>query len=84
MQLNGNDDSTAPSKDGETNSAPPVTPKPNNEERPPRAANAQVKKFESGMCYLCGSYFTSVLKRRVSDHVKSACERQLSFRSDCT
>lgn len=29
------------------------------------AAQQQSKMFESGMCYLCGTLFTSVLKRRV-------------------
>lgn len=65
-QMNGNEDADEEVPRGRRmKGAQIVVPASSRSDGTPAAQQQQSKMFESGMCYLCGTLFTSVLKRRV-------------------
>ncbi|XP_011680259.2 uncharacterized protein LOC100892407 isoform X1 [Strongylocentrotus purpuratus] len=63
--MNGNEDADEEiPRERRMKGAQIVVPASSRSDGTPAAQQQQPKMFESGMCYLCGTLFTSVLKRR--------------------
>ncbi|XP_072177818.1 uncharacterized protein [Diadema setosum] len=82
---NSSEDNEDPAQDtkGAYSTAQPVTKGNSQELAGSKNSNPNPKKFESGNCYLCGTPFTSVLKRRRycrycgRDFCPKCCSRKL-------